>query len=110
MGTINGANIYITGGSSGIGLAFAKLAIQKGAHVAIIARDKAKLEKAKYEIKTCCSNQHQRIEAFSVDVSDAEKVYKAVPAMIENLIFWFALQDWDFQITLRRLVMVILKG
>lgn len=84
MGTINGANIYITGGSSGIGLAFAKLAIQKGAHVAIIARDKAKLEKAKYEIKTCCSNQHQRIEAFSVDVSDAEKVYKAVPAMIKK--------------------------
>jgi NAD(P)-dependent dehydrogenase (short-subunit alcohol dehydrogenase family) len=84
MGIINGANVYITGGSSGIGLAFAKLAIQKGAHVAIIARDKTKLQKAKYEIKTCSGNQHQRIEAFSVDVSDAGRVYKAVPAMIKK--------------------------
>jgi 3-dehydrosphinganine reductase len=36
----------VTGGSSGLGLALATLLVKKGAHVAIIARGKAKLEAA----------------------------------------------------------------
>ncbi len=42
--------IVIIGGSSGIGLATAKLAAQEGAEVVIAARDPGKLERAKAEI------------------------------------------------------------
>ncbi|MGQ9843889.1 MAG: SDR family oxidoreductase [Spirochaetota bacterium] len=84
MKSLLGANIYITGGSSGIGLAFAKLAAQHGANVAIIARDIKKLEQAKKEIITSCINSSQNIEAYSIDVCNPKKLYKAVPAMIQK--------------------------
>lgn len=43
-------NILITGGSSGLGKAMAKLFIQKGANVAITGRDQAKLEQVAEEL------------------------------------------------------------
>ncbi len=84
MKSLQGACIYITGGSSGIGLAFAKLAASKGAHIAIIARDTKKLEKAKKEIQSVCINRDQKVDAFSIDVCNAKRLYKAVPAMIKK--------------------------
>ena len=41
----------MTGGSSGAGLALARLLAQKGAHVSIIARDEVKLQKALKELE-----------------------------------------------------------
>ena len=84
MKSLQGANVYITGGSSGIGLAFAKLAAQNGANIAIIARDIKKLEQAKKEIKTSCKNSNQNVEAYSIDVCNPKKLYKAVPSMIQK--------------------------
>ncbi|MBP6291229.1 MAG: SDR family oxidoreductase, partial [Spirochaetes bacterium] len=84
MKSLQGACIYITGGSSGIGLAFAKLAASKGAHIAIIARDTKKLEQAKKEIQSVCVNSDQKVDAFSIDVCNAKKLYKAVPTMIKK--------------------------
>jgi 3-oxoacyl-[acyl-carrier protein] reductase len=43
-------NILITGGSSGLGKAMAKLLIQKGANVAITGRDQVKLEQVAEEL------------------------------------------------------------
>lgn len=47
---IRDSRILITGGSSGIGKAAAKLLIESGANVAITGRDKSKLEKVAKEI------------------------------------------------------------
>jgi short-subunit dehydrogenase len=42
---------YVTGGSAGLGLSLAKLLARKGANVSIVARDKAKLDKALQELE-----------------------------------------------------------
>ena len=47
---IKNSKILVTGGSSGIGKAIAKLAIEKGAEVLITGRDKDKLKSVAYEI------------------------------------------------------------
>lgn len=47
---LDSAAALVTGGSSGIGLATAKLMIERGARVAICGRDRAKLERAAGEI------------------------------------------------------------
>ncbi len=84
MKSLKGANVYITGGSSGIGLAFAKLAAQHGANIAIIARDITKLEDARKIIKKCCAGDNQKVEAYSIDVCNPKKLYKAIPDIIKK--------------------------
>lgn len=67
---IKGSKILITGGSSGIGKAAAKLLIENGALVGITGRDKEKLENVAEEIKAL---------AIHTDVSkenDIETTYK----------------------------------
>jgi len=41
---LRGKNLFITGGSSGIGLAVAKGAVKQGANVVIVARDEKKIK------------------------------------------------------------------
>ena len=47
---LKGKVVLVTGGSSGIGLAIAKLVANRGAHVLIAARNQARLEAARAEI------------------------------------------------------------
>ena len=44
---------YVTGGSSGLGLALAVRLARNGAHVSIVARDQGKLNNALAEIEVC---------------------------------------------------------
>lgn len=68
-------HIFITGGSSGIGLALALQAASEGAHVSILARGQRKLEEAKESIRLATG-----IEAgvFAADVRDSDAVRRAV--------------------------------
>jgi len=68
----------VTGGSSGIGLAIACLLAQQGAHVWLVARRKEMLEAALKEVAAARSDQTQRCEIFSADVSDAAQAAAAV--------------------------------
>jgi 3-dehydrosphinganine reductase len=80
----------VTGGSSGIGLAIARLLAQQGAHVWLVARRKEILETALKEVaaarlgtdgtehRDSTENRPQRCGIFSADVSDAAQAAAAV--------------------------------
>ena len=68
----------VTGGSSGIGLAIARLLAQQGAHVWIVARRPEILEAAHKEIEAARLNPSQRCGIFAADVSDPAQAAAAV--------------------------------
>ena len=67
-------NVYITGGSSGIGLSTANLLAASGANVLIFARTKERLEAAVGGIERHRASTTQRISSMQLDVSDNKKV------------------------------------
>lgn len=44
-------HVYITGGSSGLGLSLAHILVQKGANISIVARNQKKLDEALESLK-----------------------------------------------------------
>ena len=75
----------ITGGSSGIGKATAKLLASEGVNISIIARDKVKLEAAKTEIETVKIKPEQQIFAVAADVSNYGQIETAIEEAIALL-------------------------
>lgn len=73
--SFNGRLVLLTGGSSGIGLALAKLLAQEGANVWLMARRKDVLESAHKSLSTVNGQKHGFISA---DVTDWEQVQAAV--------------------------------
>lgn len=65
---------FITGGSTGIGLAIAKSLAAQGSHVVIFARTVSKLESALESIKLSQKNTTQKINYYSVDTADNNDV------------------------------------
>ena len=61
--------IVITGGSSGIGKNLGKKLLLKGADIALVARDKEKLQSAKDEL-SAIAKENQKIDMFSCNVAD----------------------------------------
>ncbi|XP_020588760.1 3-dehydrosphinganine reductase TSC10A-like [Phalaenopsis equestris] len=72
---VKGRHVFISGGSSGIGLALALQVAAEGARVSILARSQKRLEEAREAIRLATG-----VEAaiFSADVRDAEAVAGAV--------------------------------
>ncbi|MEH6569283.1 MAG: SDR family oxidoreductase [Halioglobus sp.] len=62
--------VYITGGSSGIGLALAHQLVQQGASIVLLARNVAKLEAAVEELIAGKLTTQQTVTFLSVDVTD----------------------------------------
>lgn len=72
---IQNRHVFITGGSSGIGLELAKQAAGQGAQVSILARSLKKLEEAKQSIKLTTGID---VAIYSADVRDFEAVRKSI--------------------------------
>ena len=75
----------ITGGSSGIGKATAKLLASQGANISLIARDRSKLEMAQQEIAETASHPSQKISIFEADVSIQQEIDLAIENAIATL-------------------------
>jgi len=85
QGRFFGQHAVITGGSSGIGKAVAKLLAQKGTNISIIARDLAKLEVAKQEISALVIDSEQKILAIAADVTQQSDLDLAIQQAIADL-------------------------
>ncbi|MCK5153522.1 MAG: SDR family oxidoreductase [Spirochaetales bacterium] len=85
MKNFNNKIIYITGGSSGIGLATAKEFIKYGASVLLISRNVTKLEAARNLLsKEKDQNETNIIEICPLDISKNKEVKKALSEQLEN--------------------------
>jgi 3-dehydrosphinganine reductase len=74
-------NTIVTGGSSGIGKATARLLARRGANVAIIARRQHLLDAALQEFEALRVDQAQVFQAFSANLSDWEQAQAAISAV-----------------------------
>jgi 3-dehydrosphinganine reductase len=80
----NAQHIIITGGSSGIGKATAKLFAKAGANITIIARNLDQLEVAQTEISAVKLHSHQQIFTLTADVSQREQAETAIQTAIDK--------------------------
>lgn len=78
-------NAIITGGSSGIGKATAKLLASKGYNISIIGRNQEKLNIAKTEIEEVIVNNNSQILTISADVSKQLEISQAINLAVEKL-------------------------
>ena len=74
--------VFVTGGSSGIGLAAARLLAGWGAHVWLVARRQTLLEAALREVESARRSSSQRCGIFSSDLSDPDQAAEAASKMI----------------------------
>lgn len=85
--TFNGKNIYLFGGSSGIGLESAKLLAARGAHLILFARNPQRLEEAVASVKCSRLLSSQIVCSRVLDVADPQ----AVRATLETAVAEFGL-------------------
>ena len=81
MKDISGKTVLITGGSSGIGLALAKIFTQNGANVWILARRADMNKKAISELSQISITPGQVIRRIVADVTRSDQMQKAIAYM-----------------------------
>ncbi len=85
MKDFNKKNVFITGGSSGIGLAAAKIFYRKGAHLALFARSPQGLEQAKAAICQDAEKKDANISTYCLDVALPEAVTRVMDEAVRDL-------------------------
>ncbi len=81
--------VFITGGSSGIGLSLAKVFASAGANIVIFARNEKKLKTARDEIYSKVISASQAISHMALDVS----VYNDVKNKMKKAVEYFGTPD-----------------
>jgi NAD(P)-dependent dehydrogenase (short-subunit alcohol dehydrogenase family) len=84
MKSYSGKTVYITGGSSGIGLAAARLFAGAGANVAIFSRHRQKLDVALPLIQAARASDAQKCTAEQLDVGINDDVQKKLTAIAQS--------------------------
>jgi 3-dehydrosphinganine reductase len=79
--TFQNAHVLVTGGSSGIGLETARLAIERGARVSLVARRADVLDEAAVSLRA----DGGQVAVAATDVADAGAVTSAVTALTDAL-------------------------
>jgi len=79
-----GKHAIVTGGSSGIGLATARLLAQGGAHVSIIARTQSALDETLAELDSLRVDEAQRFHAVSADLGEWSQTRDAIGTLAAN--------------------------
>jgi 3-dehydrosphinganine reductase len=77
-------NVIITGGSSGLGRALARRLAGRGANLALIARDKSKLESTQRELSPLVGAS-RKVLVYSCDVSDPTQVEMTMARIADEL-------------------------
>lgn len=77
-------NVIITGGSSGLGRALARRLADRGANLALIARDRSKLESTQRELSQVMGPS-RKVLTYSCDVSDPAQVERTMADIAEEL-------------------------
>ena len=90
--TFKDKSAIICGGSKGIGKATAKLFVQLGGNVCIVARNLEPLNAAAEEIKSLKVNDNQLIEVISCDTSQMEQVERLFNEYFKK----FGVPDYSF--------------
>jgi NAD(P)-dependent dehydrogenase (short-subunit alcohol dehydrogenase family) len=76
--------VFITGGSSGIGLASAEALSRRGAHVVLFSRDGKKLESAIEKLAAAKQNPAQKLAYHRLDVSQHTEVKRTMEKAISE--------------------------
>ncbi len=74
----DGKLVFITGGSSGIGLSAAEILAREGADVVIFARGRERLEEAARRMEAARKQEGQRLGFRQMDVSDHDEVTRVL--------------------------------
>ena len=84
MKDFTGKLVFLVGGSSGIGLSLGKRLSEKGAHIVLFARNRARLEKALETVRQCRRDPGQRFSLECMDVSSREEVETILLMVVER--------------------------
>ncbi len=76
-------SVLVTGGSSGIGLATARLLRRAGASLTLVARDEAKLASARAELNAI-SSAAADVRTASLDIKDRDRVAEVVAGLLQE--------------------------